>query len=194
MQFGGGQYWYTKLGGVAYAPGDKRQYLFLPKVAGMQPYRLWFTFQYGRLVMDEPRPMAPARLSALSNTVLAANSQSSRYVFATSTAGWDWLKQIRLSDGAFVEGVFGSADVKVTVNVTGNCNDRSCEGCTSVQTQRLCLAYNRCALINCVGTPVHQRRPLCGIGALLRHNGGWPCMPARGPGPSSRRCSASRCS
>ena len=180
MQFGGGQYWYTKLGGVAYAPGDKRQYLFLPKVAGMQPYRLWFTFQYGRLVMDEPRPMAPARLSALSNTVLAANSQSSRYVFATSTAGWDWLKQIRLSDGAFVEGVFGSADVKVTVNVTGNCNDRSCEGCTSVQTQRLCLAYNRCALINCVGTPVHQRRPLCGIGALLRHNGGMALHASQG--------------
>jgi hypothetical protein len=116
--------------------------------------------------------MSPARLSALSGTVLAANSQSNRYVFATSASGWDWLKQVRLSDGAFVEGVYGSADVKVSVDITGNCNDRSCEGCTSVQTQRLCLAYNRCALINCVGTPVHQRRPLCGIGALLRHNGG----------------------
>ena len=60
----------------------------------------------------------------------------------------------------------------MTVRVQGSCNDRSCEGCPTVQTQRLCLAYNKCALINCVGTPVHQRRPLCGMGALLRFSGG----------------------
>ena len=173
MQFGGGQYWYTRL---APKPGaasdDKREYLFLPKVAGMQPYRLRFSPPIqGRIVLDEPQAMTPARLSQLSGTVLAASSQGEGYMFATSTDGWDWLKQVRIADG-FVEGVYGSADVKVAVQIQGNCDAQSCEGCATLQTQRMCLAYNRCSLINCVGTPVHQRRPLCGIGALLRHNGG----------------------
>lgn len=44
-------------------------------------------------------------------------------------------------------------------------------GCPDVRVQRLCLAYNKCALVNCVGTPVHQRKPLCGVGAVLRHSG-----------------------
>jgi hypothetical protein len=59
----------------------------------------------------------------------------------------------------------------MTVSVQGNCNEQSCEGCPDVRVQRLCLAYNKCALVNCVGTPVHQRKPLCGVGAVLRHSG-----------------------
>ena len=173
MQFGGGQYWYTKIQGSP-DPFNKQPYLFLPKVAGMLPYKIWFIAVNGIFSMDPPDPiLRPARLSLLEGTTLAARSQSNAYIFATSLVGWDWLKQVRLANsGGYVEGVFESATIEVTVQIQGNCNDRSCEGCTNVQAQRLCLAYNKCALVNCVGTPVHQRRPLCGIGALLRHNGG----------------------
>lgn len=38
-------------------------------------------------------------------------------------------------------------------------------------TNRLCLAYAACALTNCVGTSVNQRRPLCGIGEVLAFTG-----------------------
>ena len=181
MQFGGGQYWYTKLPGSA-DPYYKQPYLFLPRVAGMLPHKIWFVAVLGQMSMDPPEPiLRPARLSMLEGTTLSARSQNPSYVFATSRVGWDWLKQVRLAaSGAYIEGVFESANIEVTVQVQGNCNDRSCEGCPNVQAQRLCLAYNKCALVNCVGTPVHQRRPLCGIGALLRHNGGMGLRSAQG--------------
>ncbi len=181
MQFGGGQYWYTKIPGSA-DPYNKQPYLFLPKAAGMLPHKIWFVSVNGLLSMDPPEAIPrPARLSVLEGTTLAARSQSTAHVFATSKVGWDWLKQVRLANGgAYVEGVFESTPIEVTVQMQGNCNDRSCEGCPNVQAQRLCLAYNKCALVNCVGTPVHQRRPLCGIGALLRHNGGMGLRSAQG--------------
>lgn len=50
----------------------------------------------------------------------------------------------------------------------GHCDAVSCEGCSDLATNRLCHAYNKCALMNCVGTPVNLRRPLCGIGGVLR--------------------------
>ena len=172
MQFGGGQYWYTKLKPKQEGQGAQ-EYLFLPKEAGMLPYRVWIDSMQSLLQVGPVEAITrPARLSVLAGTVLASRSQGSSHVFATSTVGWDWLKQVRMAyGGEYVEGVFGSANVEVSVQVQGNCNDRSCEGCPTVQTQRLCLAYNKCALVNCVGTPVHQRRPLCGIGAVLRFSG-----------------------
>lgn len=172
MQFGGAQYWYTKLNAGVKGAGSQ-EYVFLPKEAGMLPYRVWIISLQSLLQVDRVEPITrPARLSVLSGTVLASRSQGGSHVFATSTVGWDWLKQVRMAyGGEYVEGVFGSASIEVSVQVQGNCNDRSCEGCPTVQTQRLCLAYNKCALVNCVGTPVHQRRPLCGVGAVLRFSG-----------------------
>ena len=184
MQFGGDQYWYTKLlpTQAALAPGAKQEYLFLPKVAGMLPYRVWLVSQGAQLAVDPPTAVTKtARLAMLAGTRLAARSQSRSQVFATGTVGWDWLKQVRMATaGDYVEGVFGSATIEMTVRVQGSCNDRSCEGCPTVQTQRLCLAYNKCALLNCVGTPVHQRRPLCGMGALLRFTGGMGLQAVQG--------------
>ena len=50
----------------------------------------------------------------------------------------------------------------------GHCDATSCEGCKDLATNRLCQAYNRCALVTCVGTPVNLRRPLCDLGGVLR--------------------------
>ena len=164
LRFGRGDYWYTRLW-----EGD---YLFLPKYSGLLPARARFGQVTGRLTTLQPvQVLRPVSLPAMGDAALAARSQRPGLVFATSRTGWDWLKEVRLSEDGFVEGVFGSVGVEYSVEIQGSCDEHGCEGCASVQTQRLCLAYQKCALVNCVGTPVHQRRPLCGIGALLRQTG-----------------------
>ena len=161
MQFGG--YQYARLAGGAY--------LFLPTIGGLPLHRLEFALYTRYLELTASRMLSPVDLSSLSGGVLAACSQGGDYVFATRSEGWDWLRQVRVGDGGYVTGVFGSASIAVEVTIQGRCDARGCEGCGTVQLQRLCMAYSRCALVNCVGTPVHQRRPLCGVGGLLRHSG-----------------------
>lgn len=148
------------------------EYLFLPKRAGLNMHHIQFTISNSFIRQGPAEIWAPSDLSALSGAALSPVSQNIGYVFAASASGWDWLKQVRWpKDGPGVEGVFGSTTIEVEVDIQGNCNERGCEGCKTVSTQRFCLAYNKCALVNCVGTPVHQRRPLCGIGGLLQHFG-----------------------
>jgi hypothetical protein len=175
MPFGGGQYGYTRV-----APS--KDYLFMPKregtmmllhrvrlavVPGDTAKRLWL-----RQDASEPLQVA-AGLGGLSGTVMAAATQGKGYVFSVAAGGgeWDWLRQTRFDEQGYVLGVYGSAEVEIQTDIEGRCDELSCEGCTTLGVQRLCHAYAQCALINCVGTPVHQTRPLCGIGGLLKHHG-----------------------
>jgi len=172
VQFGGGQYWYTCF--------MDRQYYFIPSIAGFPMYRARFEHAAGvyltqsRLVM-----MSPVDTSSLHGVVLCSYSMGLDYIFATSATGWDWLHQVRLGTGG-IQGVFNSAPIHVAVGIQGNCNEQSCEGCQDVPTQRLCLAYNKCALMKCVGTAVNQKKPLCGVGALLKTYGSMALQGIRG--------------
>lgn len=143
---------------------------FLPQLAGAVPFSARFWLRDGQLAWSGLMPMPVMDLSELAGLRLSAATLDPSRILATSTSGWDWLKEVRLGD-AYVTGVFNSARIKLTIQPGGNCNERSCEGCPDLQLQRLCLAYGKCALINCVGTPVHQRKPLCGVGGLLKHTG-----------------------
>ena len=144
---------------------------FLPQLSGAVPFTCIFSVAGdGRLDWMGLTPHAVMDLSSLKGLTLAATTLDAGRVLATTTAGWDWLSEVRLGDG-YVVGVFNSAPVRMTVQPGGNCNELSCEGCATLQLQRMCLAYGKCALINCVGTPVHQRKPLCGVGGLLKHTG-----------------------
>ena len=166
LQFGKGEYWHTKPAGWL---GD--EHLFLPKVQGVLPFKVHLTRVGSALASTRRTALAPVSLPDMEGTVLSPIGQTQGWVFATARTGWDWLRQVRLSTSGYVEGVYGSTGVDYTVDIQGTCDERGCEGCPGVQSQRLCQAYSRCALINCVGTPVHQRRPLCGIGGLLRQTG-----------------------
>ena len=163
LRFGRGDYWYSRL-----ASGH---HLFLPKTPGLNAARARLARVGDRLAQQAMEILDPPALPAMDGASLAARSQGADYVFATSRTGWDWLRQVRVSVQGSVDGVFGSAGVQYSVDIQGTCNELGCDGCANVQVQRLCQAYQKCALINCVGTPVHQRRPLCGIGGLLRQTG-----------------------
>ena len=163
IQFGGGQYWYTR-----FVSGD---YFFIPIIGGFHMYRARFEHDPGVYLMQSSlRMMQPTDTSSLYGTILCSGSLGLDYVFATSSTGWDWLRQVRIGAGG-LQGVFNSAPIHVSINVQGNCNEQSCEGCQDIPTQRFCLAYNKCALMNCVGTAVNQKKPLCGVGQLLKGSG-----------------------
>jgi hypothetical protein len=172
MQFGGGQYWCTRVAPAGY-------YRFVPRQAramAMHRVRLRVTSGGPRTLWMELTESTALQiadgLAGLSGTVLASVSQDEGLMFsASATGGWDWLRQTRVDPDGYVAGVFGSAPVRIETTVEGRCDELSCEGCATLLVQRLCQAYSQCATINCVGTPVHQRRPLCGVGGLLRHYG-----------------------
>ena len=178
MAFGGGGYWYTREpageggGSLLFLPRHDRG-LFAHRVrlqtsvdANGQP---WL-----RQDLGPPERLAMAvGVGALAGTVMAARMLAPGLVFSVRAdpGRWDWLRQTRVDADGFVQGVYGSARVEIQAEVEGRCDELGCEGCGTLQVQRLCLAYAQCALINCVGTPVHQTRPLCGVGGLLRHFG-----------------------
>jgi hypothetical protein len=166
LRFGRDEYWYTK------PAGWDGQWLFLPRFANLLPFRVQVVRAGMTLAQKaDPSPLRPVSFPAMHGAAFSPVGWTKAGVLAVSRDGWDWLKQVRLASDGYVEGVFGSTRVDYTLKVDGNCNERGCEGCASLQVQRLCNAYSRCSLINCVGTPVHQRRPMCGMGGLLRQTG-----------------------
>lgn len=157
-----GQYWFTRL--------RDGQYMLLPKVIGYPVYTLIFTKRAGALQMPSLVPVEDMSeitfKGLLEGAVLADRSLHASWVFAASNSGWNWLLQLRL-DGTFTS-VYSSTPVTANLQARGNCDAMSCEGCPNLVTNRLCHAYNKCALLNCVGTPVNLMRPLCGLGGILR--------------------------
>lgn len=56
---------------------------------------------------------------------------------------------------------------QLTVNLRRKCSLDNCIGCQDLGLQRLCYAASHCQIARCIGTMVHQRRPLCSIGMFL---------------------------
>jgi hypothetical protein len=82
-----------------------------------------------------------------------------------------WLlmcKVATLPNGA-VEGSAGSSfDSSMSLTVKRPCSIENCVGCTDLGLQRMCYAAQQCQLGRCIGTMVHQNRPLCAIGMNLQ--------------------------
>lgn len=157
-----GQYWFTRL--------STGQHMLIPKIFGLPVYTVDFFFK--NQVWQSSAPVSITDLSRfsfqgeLSNAIVSARSMHPSWVLVAQQHGWAWLLQLRL-DGSFT-GVFASVPVTTTLQQAGRCDSVSCEGCPNLATNRVCHAYNKCALMNCVGTPVNMKRPLCGIGGVLR--------------------------
>ena len=157
-----GQYWLTRL--------QTGQHLLIPRIQGLPVYSLTFVMQNGALRRSGLVPVDDlTRFSfqgSLGTAILSSRSLHTTWILAVQQTGWSWLLQVRL-DGSFT-GVFASVPVTTTLQREGHCDSISCEGCPDLAANRLCHAYNKCALMNCVGTPVHMKRPLCGLGGMLR--------------------------
>ena len=162
----GVSHWYTRLASTA-------RYYFVAQTVGVSSFQMSFAYSPDVPSLDfleEPTPVSilgsGQYMSQLYQAVCSATAIDPTQVFFASAAGWDWLRVLRVQDG-----VYNSMQVEMKVQPAGFCDGESCEGCATVQLQRLCLMYNRCAVINCVGTPVNTRRPLCGVGQMLKFAG-----------------------
>ena len=152
-----GTYWLVGMEG-----GDS---LLLPQTIGQPAYTVHFGALGAVISPTDYLDAVPFQVG-LVGAVLACQSLQADRLFAVSQSGWDWLMQVRVGGGAVQ--AFNSVPVATTLSMAGNCDAESCEGCRDLATHRLCLAYSKCALVQCVGTPVNQKRPLCGMGGLLR--------------------------
>lgn len=157
-----GQYWLTRLAGG--------QHMLIPRVFGLPVYTL--EFERRESVWHSTGVVPVQDLTkfnfqgALTNAVVSSRSMHLSWVLCVQQTGWAWLFQLRL-DGSFTA-VYASTPVTATMQQTGHCDSVSCEGCRDLATNRVCHAYNKCALMNCVGTPVNLKRPMCGVGGVLR--------------------------
>lgn len=169
----GSAFWVCRVG-----PGFSDRYLLLPQRYGLSA----MGFRVRRVgpglaleFLSAPEPLAElgvvSYLDAVEGQLLSAYSLTGTYVLAVGRSGWDWLWQLRVQ-GSAVTGVYQSAQVSAVVQGRhGRCDGVGCEGCPNLLLNRLCLAYSACALGKCVGTPVHQRRPLCGMGQVVAFSG-----------------------
>lgn len=170
MQYGGGLYQYTRMG-----PRGSDNYLFVPSGSAISLHRLKVSVRTGMgtslwLSLDETVELGVLATPAV-GTVMASVSQTAETVLSTSTEGWNWLHQTRLDTGGYVLGMYDSTSVTTEATIEGRCDALGCDGCRTLAVQRLCMAYSQCSVMRCVGTAVHQMRPLCGVGGLLRHWG-----------------------
>lgn len=61
-----------------------------------------------------------------------------------------------------------SIQTSVEMTISLQCNRESCLGCPNTVLLNLCYALRQCAVVNCVGTVVSLKRPLCNVGLLIQ--------------------------
>lgn len=95
-------------------------------------------------------------------------------IYASAGNVYDWLRQLRLagSDVAMTSASLSNAQlVKATIGVNSSCDGLDCRGCPDLTLRSLCSAYQSCSVFRCIGTPVNLKRPLCGVGQVLKSLG-----------------------
>jgi len=95
-------------------------------------------------------------------------------IYASAGNVYDWLRQLRLSgsDVAMTSASLTNAQlVKAIIAVNSSCDGLDCRGCPDLTLRSLCSAYQSCSVFRCIGTPVNLKRPLCGVGQVLKSLG-----------------------
>lgn len=86
-------------------------------------------------------------------------------VFFTLGQTSHWLQVLTVT-GATAS-ASGSLPVDMELTVRRPCSISNCVGCASLGLQQVCYTAQQCQLARCIGTMVHQRRPLCAVGMNL---------------------------
>jgi hypothetical protein len=154
------------------------EYLLLPTQSFLYAYNLVIT-KLGNGDVQSDVTMLTAfdptnTISAIYDTIISSHIISNTYVFAITPSGWNWLQQVRfqvVNNMKQISTIKQSSSVAMSIVPQGNCDEYSCEGCKTILVQRLCQAYNKCALVRCIGTLVNEMRPLCAIGQTLAYKG-----------------------
>jgi hypothetical protein len=168
--------------------GATAQLLFWPTRAGGAPQRVTLACSNHSVSVVQSVPFAmgaglAARASLMPRRLVlakglrieGAGGAGQLVMYASTGEMYDWLNQFRLmGDGALtLEGssVLNSQPVQATVVAQSGCDGTDCRGCQGMRTRAVCAAYQRCAVVRCIGTAVNLKRPLCGVGQMLKSTG-----------------------
>jgi hypothetical protein len=81
---------------------------------------------------------------------------------------WLLMGKVTLNPVTGASGSSGAGmPAQISMAVVRRCSLENCVGCQDLGLQRLCYAAAQCQVARCIGTMVHQRRPLCSIGMNL---------------------------
>jgi len=81
---------------------------------------------------------------------------------------WLMMSKVVLDPLGGAQGSSGAGmPAQIRLDVQRKCSLDNCVGCQDLGLQRLCYAASQCQVARCIGTMVHQRRPLCSIGMYL---------------------------
>jgi hypothetical protein len=84
------------------------------------------------------------------------------------TSHWLQVAQITATGTSALGTAKPSLSVPMQITVHRPCSVENCVGCASLSLQHICYAAQQCQLARCIGTMVHQRRPLCAIGMTVQ--------------------------
>ena len=131
-----------------------------PQIVDCLFYGVGLAFVYQASI---PAPNALPRLAQSGK--ISLDDPSSWSIFLIRDQSTHWLTLARISPG--VSTTRSSFDIQIQINIQRPCSADNCVGCASLAVQRVCYAAQQCQLARCIGTMVHQRRPLCAIGMTL---------------------------
>jgi hypothetical protein len=98
-----------------------------------------------------------------------AETMRSYYFFQVDQNQHAWLQEMRPSPtSAEIEyKPYKSQQTAARARVEQQCTTSTCAGCSTQRLRLLCSAAQDCALVRCVGTIVHTRNSMCGLGSVL---------------------------
>ena len=98
-------------------------------------------------------------------------SQRTWQVFAVNkdqSSHWLQMSKLSLVNEVATSSSQASLDINMEMNLLRQCSLDNCVGCTDLSVQRLCYSALQCQLARCVGTMIHERRPMCAIGMHMQ--------------------------
>ena len=158
--------------------------LLWPTASGYVPKRVTVLYGGGQVRVLPPEPFSlgtslTQRAAITQQSLLLAKgmrvlADGTMAVFGSTGDRYDWLRQLRIeASGLSIASATAanSQPVQSQVTVATRCDGVDCRACGTLQLRALCSSYQSCAIFRCVGTPINQKRPLCGVGLLLRSTG-----------------------
>jgi hypothetical protein len=95
----------------------------------------------------------------------------SYYFFQVDQNQHAWLQEMRPSarpESTEIEyKPYKSQQTAARARVEQQCTTSTCAGCSTQRLRLLCSAAQDCALVRCIGTMVHTRNSMCGLGSVL---------------------------
>lgn len=129
-------------------------------------------------VQDLQSGAVARRSKAISSTCMLElrdeTSGTSQYGIFSAAHGSDvWFSEVRISlnsESLEAQSVIGQTTSRQPIVVTNakDCTLRSCSGCNTIHTQKICYAAQQCTVSKCIGTPVNFRTPLCSWGGIIK--------------------------